>query len=298
MNDALIHQDFQALDAGRALLQADAQEDLAELCELAGDVKAVQMADITGKFCAAAQIQIFKKIRESKRIKDLPLRDAAGGLRRAQTLEEFCPLAFGRSYRAMMEAEERFDILGQEAYESASRLGLNRNALRAARALAPEKLEVVRAAIGNGSTKAEVLSVIEDLAEKVELAEAATAEAKAELKASEEVLASKNKTIDKLHRDLKRIEKLPPNEALAALKKEASAIAADAEGAILGGLRQALVKLSEHSDTATQHEVFMAGLVGQVQAQLNALRSEFSLPDVSNAADQRLAAEMSEWDKP
>ena len=41
----------------------------------------------------------------------------------------------------------------------------------------------------------------------------------------------------------------------------------------------------------------MSGLVGQVQAQLNALRQEFNLPDVSNAADQKLAAEMAEWDK-
>ena len=38
-------------------------------------------------------------------------------------------------------------------------------------------------------------------------------------------------------------------------------------------------------------------LVGQVQAQLNALRQEFNLPDVSNAADQKLAADMAEWDK-
>lgn len=127
---------------------------------------------------------------------------------------------------------------------------------------------------------------------------AALRETRAEKDANEQLLEKKNAKIDQLERAQKRIAKLPPDEAMVALKKEASAIAADAEGAILGGLRQALVKLSEHSDTATQHEVFMAGLVGQVQAQLNALRTEFSLPDVSNAADQRLAAEMGEWDKP
>ena len=299
MNEALIRQDFQVLDAGRALLQAEAQEELAQICELAGDVRGIQMADVTVNFLAAARIRLFDRVRESKKIKDLPIRDASGNLAMARNLEEFCPLVFGRSYQKMVEESSNLEALGREAYETASRLGLNRSALRAARALPPEKLEVVRAAIDSGSTKAEVLSVIEDLAEKVQQAEAATAEVKAELKASEDVLATKNKTIDKLQRDLKRIEKLPPDEQLAGLKKEATAIATEAEGFILGGLRQALLAINDHpsdSDFA-QHGVFMAGLVGQVQAQLTALREEFNLPDVSNAADQKLAAEMAEWDK-
>ena len=42
----------------------------------------------------------------------------------------------------------------------------------------------------------------------------------------------------------------------------------------------------------------MAGLVGQVQAQLNALREEFDLPDTSNAAEQQLAADHAAWNKP
>lgn len=295
-NDESINQP--AVASAMDLMREQAQEDLVELLDLAGDVKAIHMAEVTVKFCAAAQIQLFKRIRESKKIKDLPLRDADGNLRRAQTMEEFCPLAFGRSYRAMMDAEEKFDLLGQEAYEAAGRLGLNRAALRLTRSLPPEKLEIVRAAIGSGSTKAEVLSVIEDLAEKVQQAEAATLEAKAELKASEEVLATKNKTIDRLQRDLKRIEKLPPDEQLAGLKKEATAIAADAEGAILGGLRQALLAINDRdSGEYAQHGTFMAGLVGQVQARLNALREEFNLPDVSNAAAAALAGEVDQWAK-
>ncbi|HRL98077.1 MAG TPA: hypothetical protein PLE22_01385 [Acidovorax sp.] len=100
-----------------------------------------------------------------------------------------------------------------------------------------------------------------------------------------------------LHEEARLAKRLPANEALAKLKKEAASIAADAEGAILGGLRQALIALNNHGEERGLHNVYMSGLVGQVQAQLNALRQEFNLPDVSNAADQKLAAEMAEWDK-
>ena len=39
----------------------------------------------------------------------------------------------------------------------------------------------------------------------------------------------------------------------------------------------------------------MAGLVGQLAAECAALREEFNLPDVSNAADLQLAAETAQW---
>lgn len=52
---------------------------------------------------------------------------------------------------------------------------------------------------------------------------------------------------------------------------------------MLGGLRQALIALNNSGEERGQHGVFMAGLLGQVQAQINALREEFNLPDVSGA---------------
>lgn len=291
--------DTEKIGGAMVAMRDQAHQDQEELIELATGIGALQAFDLMQKFASAAHIKLFKRIRESKQIKNLRVRGQDGEVKSFDSMREACPVLFGRTYQSMLDAEEKFDTFGEEVYEGAARLRLNDSALRAARALPPEKLEVIRTAIGNGSTKAEVLSVIEDLAEKVQQAETATAEAKAELKASEDVLATKNKAIDKLQRDLKRIEKLPPDEQLAGLKKEATAIATEAEGFILGGLRQALLKINEHDNGGdfAQHGVFMAGLVGQVQAQLNALREEFNLPDVSNAADQRLASEMAEWDK-
>lgn len=125
---------------------------------------------------------------------------------------------------------------------------------------------------------------------------AALREAREEKGAVEKVLADKNSAMDKLRAQVKRIEKLPPDEQRQNLMKEATAIAHDALGAIRGGVRAALAALSvENGQEVRGLDVFMAGLVGQLQAELAALREEFNLPDVSNAADAALAGEVAQW---
>lgn len=274
VNDESINQ-F-AVASAMDVMRDQAQEDQADLFDLATSIGAIQAMSLVNSFTSAAQVQLFRRIRDSNKIKDLPIRSSSGELTRFTSMRAACPVIFGRTYESLLEAETRLSTFGDNAYETAARLGLNRNALRAARALPPEKLEVVRLAIEGGSTKAEVLSVIEDLAEKAQLAEAAAGEAKAELKASEEVLATKNKTIDRLQRDLKRIEKLPPDEQLAGIKKEAIDLQSETIGLVRGGLRQALIKLNDAPDDASK-VAFMAGLVGAVYVELDALRDEFGL---------------------
>jgi hypothetical protein len=121
---------------------------------------------------------------------------------------------------------------------------------------------------------------------------AALREAKEEKIADDKVLATKDAKINKLSR---HIAKATPDEVLLELQKEGAAIMRDAQGAVRGQLRQVLIALKNHSDA--DHGVFMAGLVGQIQADLSALREEFDLPDVSSAADQQLLAEMEQWSK-
>ena len=146
--------------------------------------------------------------------------------------------------------------------------------------------------------------VLENLAdmddvEKMSASQLRTAlrESREEKNAVEKVLTDKNATNDKLRAQLKRIDTLPANEALQQTMKEATDIANDAMGAIRGGVRRALLALNDVPEGTPNQAVFMAGLVGQIQADLNALREEFNLPDVSNAADAQLAAEMAQWDK-
>lgn len=142
--------------------------------------------------------------------------------------------------------------------------------------------------------------VLENLAEmddveKMSASElrAALREAREEKGAVEKVLSDKNTANDKLRAQLKRIQAAPADEQLLALQREATSIMNDALGAIRGQLRQALIALKNHGDD--DNSLFAAGLVGQLQGDLTALREEFRLPDVSTAADAQLAAEVAVW---
>lgn len=117
-------------------------------------------------------------------------------------------------------------------------------------------------------------------------------EARKDKVADEKRMADLHKSNDKLSR---RIAKATPDDELLELQKEATSFYADAKVAISGQLRQACIAIKNHGDGTIDNSRFMAGLLGQLQADLTALRTEFDLPDVSNARDQELLAEMGQW---
>jgi hypothetical protein len=112
----------------------------------------------------------------------------------------------------------------------------------------------------------------------------------AEKEAIEKVSARKSEQIDKLQ----LVHVLPPQELMHEVKKKALAVSHDALGALRGGVRQALTAINDAPDEPNK-AVFMASMLGELQAELNAIRTEFNLPDVSTAADQALAADVAAW---
>lgn len=118
------------------------------------------------------------------------------------------------------------------------------------------------------------------------------ADAKAEQAAVDKRLQVVSKQRDDAEARAARIAVAAPDEELAELQKESVGIMNDALGAIRGDMRNALVALQNHSE---DNGIFMAGLVGQLQADLQALREEFNLPDTSSAALAQLAAETAQW---
>jgi hypothetical protein len=120
---------------------------------------------------------------------------------------------------------------------------------------------------------------------------AALREERKERQADADVLKRKAEQIEKLERENQRIAKMKPDEALLAVKKEAASFYNDAQGLIVGQLRQALKALHDNGAEV----VYMAGLVGQLKADMDRLRQEFDLPDLGDVADQQLASEVAQW---
>lgn len=119
---------------------------------------------------------------------------------------------------------------------------------------------------------------------------AAVRDVRKEKTATEKVLEFKNKQIDQLQ----LVQALPPNEQLPELQKTATGMMHETLGQIRGKLRQAFLALNDHP-SATDNSVFMAGLLGQIQREVNALRTEYNLPDVSSAEEQAVMAAAAQW---
>jgi hypothetical protein len=240
---------------------------------------------------------------------DLIQRDIAANMRRSV---EAC-LEVGKGLAVLKAACEhgqfavRLDVLGIDKYV-ASRF------IQSASKFSKLPSNATLKAIGNQTKLFEMLVLDDEEIAELELTgqtgelslddvatmsvkelRAALREARAEKEATDHLVETKNKTIDKLQREVKRFEKLPPDEKLAALQKDVADAMNDARGAVLGRMRQAVIALINSGDDRHAHDVFLAGMVGQVQAELAQLRQEFDLPDVSTAAEATLAAEVAQW---
>jgi hypothetical protein len=78
-----------------------------------------------------------------------------------------------------------------------------------------------------------------------------------------------------LHEEVRLIKRLPPTEELKRIHSEAAEIQAELLGLVQGNLRQALISLN---NCETDQAAYMAGMVGQLMAELAAVRDEFNLP--------------------
>lgn len=258
------------------------------------DIGRLEALDFILTVSNSAILPIYENVKKSKAWRYLRNPKSSHG-KNFQSLEEFCEVKLGKSYKRLQALAANRSAIGHEAFEQAEKMGLRQVDYNAIKTLPAPDQELVRRAVEEAQSRDEVLDLLQELAgrhakEKEALTKEA-AEARAEKQAVEKVLQTKNQQIDKLQ----LVQVLPPEELYQEIKKKASSVSADALGAVRGGVRQALIAVKDAPGEGPSKTVFMAALVGQLQAELNALREEFNLPDVSSAADQELAAEVAQW---
>lgn len=91
-----------------------------------------------------------------------------------------------------------------------------------------------------------------------------------------------------LHEEVRLIKRLPPDEELVRVQKEAVEIQAELQGMLQGRLRQALIALN---NSEPDQSLFMGGMVGQLMSDLAMLRDEFSLADMGGKPEWQRWAE-------
>lgn len=271
-----------ALSVMREGAISEQQEQVSSAFDLGRFVGVAQLARTMSNFSAAAEIRAFEEINKSKAFKHLPVKHPDGNFCPAENIDEFCRLVFGRGYKAMSNHKVMLQQLGEEAYENVQRIGLNRAQLRLLLTLPEDERAAVEEAMQAGS-KDEIVGLIESMANKLDEARTEVEHLKADMRAVEDISAEKSKRVETLLREKARIKAAPPDQVLADLQSEATRMTNDVRGGVVGQLRQALVALHGHAEAhgGSVPTVFMAGLVGQLEDDLRALRAEFALPEVS-----------------
>jgi hypothetical protein len=281
VTDPALDQD--RIETAALVMRADAldqQQDATQgVFSLGRAVGAALMANMVKNFSAAAEVRAFEEINKSKSFKRLAIKMPDGILRPAENIDEFCRVVFGRGYKAMNNQKILLEQLGEETYESANRLGLNRGQLRLLVSLPEEDRSIVEEALMSDNKPA-VVAAIEALASKLDEAHAKVEELKAEDKAKDALLAEKNRLLDIERAKTLRVQSMPADEVQAELLKIATTRALESMGMLQGSLRMAFVELRDHEQiSGGDSTLILAGHVDQLQKLLYALRDEFMLPD-------------------
>ncbi|MGX8941957.1 DUF3102 domain-containing protein [Symbiopectobacterium sp. Eva_TO] len=99
------------------------------------------------------------------------------------------------------------------------------------------------------------------------------------LEASRDRVREKEEKINKLSDKLMLDQPRPSGEeGIRQLREEIGLVGFDVKAILMGRFREGLEKLSSHSGDITSHADYLAGLLNDIEFEINVLRSDFALP--------------------
>lgn len=266
-----------------ASLMAEHSEERDLVNQLLGQA---QMAASLSKFTATVAVSKMAHVKENKLYRALQGMKDRDGRGLSGTWEEFCAL-LGTSAPKVNEDITNLRAFGEEALESMSRIGIGYREMRQYRRLPEDQKEALIEVAKTGDKEAFVELAEEIITrhakEKAELA-SQLENTQADYEAQSEVLADKSRSLDEARLELekarRRIQALPPAEAVRELRVEASGIAYEAENVLTNKVRAAFEALTQvGSESGQDQRLYMAGLLRQLEMQIIALREDYDLPD-------------------
>lgn len=158
LNDSAVANIEKAQDAV-ARLDQEADEILA-----AGiDLGRLEALDFMATVANSAILPIYENVKKSKAWKFLRNTKSGDG-RHFASLEEFCEVKLGKSYKRLRELSLNRSLIGQEAFEQAERLGLRQVDYNAIKTLPAPDQELMRRAVEEAQSRDEVLDLLQELA--------------------------------------------------------------------------------------------------------------------------------------
>ena len=269
----------------KALVAAAATAEQIEMNQLLGRLQATQAIAAMLDGLSLAQIA---QIKEGKRYKQLAGQKMVidGAEIRLDTWEGFCA-ALGSSRRAIEEKLDNLRLLGAEALDKATALGMTTQELRKLRRLDASDQQIVIGEIEVAAgDKEAIIDLITDMAakhskEREEL-QAKLEDQRGEAVASERIIEERNKRSDKLEKQLHKQQHRTMEE-----KRQQRMTDAGAAQILclspLAGLDDAIETLLGEDDAAcTRHA---ANLLHELRAAVEDLQLKYGLGDVASPDD-------------
>lgn len=241
-----------------------------------------QMADAFAQFSLTVRTSKLAFVKENKLYRALKGKKTPDGQELSGTWDEFCRL-LGKSSQHIDEELLNLRVLGEEALESMSRMGIGYRELRQFRRL-PEDQKSALIEVAKEGDKTALLELAEEMIakhakEKEDL--------KTDLEISRQTLAEKKDEIsilkdqaDELKAKLtRRATTETPDEEGQALETEATGSKSGVLSALVN-LKCGFEALAEHAErTGINHTHIMAGLLDDIEARVIDMRHQFYLPD-------------------
>ncbi|EGH1273374.1 hypothetical protein IDQ56_004039 [Salmonella enterica] len=241
-----------------------------------------QMADAFAQFSLTVRTSKLAFVKENKLYRALKGKKTPDGQELSGTWDEFCRL-LGKSSQHIDEELLNLRVLGEEALESMSRMGIGYRELRQFRRL-PEDQKSALIEVAKEGDKTALLELAEEMIakhakEKEDL--------KTDLEISRQTLAEKKDEISILKDQADELKvKLTRRATTETPDEEGQALETEATGS-KSGVLSALVNLkcgfealAEHAErTGINHTHIMAGLLDDIEARVIDMRHQFDLPD-------------------
>lgn len=219
VNDQATAQEVAAADA-----MAATHEAMDEVLAAGIDLGRLEAMDFVLTVSTSAISAIYENVKKSKAWRLLRNPQSSHG-EKFQSLDEFCQVKLGKSYKRLQAIAGNRAAIGQEAFEQAERLGLHQRDYNAIKALPAPDQELVRRAVEEAQSREEVLDLLQELVvrnskEKEQLT-AQAEEAAATLEAKDRVLQSNAQKINEQAQalELARSEKFTPRPGSVARTK-------------------------------------------------------------------------------
>ena len=260
---------------GQAAVQLGvAHETMDEVLAAGIDLGRLEALDFVVTVTSSAMLSVYESVKKSRAWRNLRNPQSVTG-DNFLSLDEFCKIKLGKSYQRLQHLTSARNVIGQDAFEQAERLGMHQRDYNAIKALPAPDQELVRRAVEEAQSRDEVLDLLQELAArhakekqalKTEIDDAR--DQAAELSDSKKVLEG---TVKTLRQQARQFAEATLDEQAESLRTKAQGLVAELEAQACGPLFQSLQALMSHGEDAGQSQ--RAWVKGQLETVLDNLKT-------------------------